>query len=187
MDVNQVLRRISAVLESNQIPYMIVGSFASSFHGALRSTADVDIVIDADLQQLQKLTDYLRGAQYYVVAEDAFEALRQRSMFNIIDLTVSWKIDFIFIKPRAFSREEFRRRVPVDYESIPLFIASKEDTVISKLEWAKLAKSARQLDDSAILLRKNWKSLDHPYLAKWINELGLTSQWDDARRQAGIE
>ena len=187
MDANEVFRRVSQALEANEIPYMLVGSFASSCYGAIRSTADVDIVIDGDLKQIEKLTDYLRENQYYVVTNDAFQAWRQRSMFNVIDLLVSWKVDFIFVKPRAFSREEFRRRMPVTFEGIPLIVATKEDTVISKLEWSKLGGSLRQIEDVAFQLGKYWKVLDHPYLNKWITELGLSSQWNDARQQAGIE
>ena len=156
-------------------------------YGAIRSTADVDIVIDGDLKQIEKLAEYLRETQYYVVANDAFQAWRQRSVFNVIDLLVSWKIDFIFVKPRAFSREEFRRRTPVTFEGIPLIVATKEDTIISKLEWAKLGGSARQLEDVSSLIKKQWETLDRPYMHKWITELGLTSQWNDARQQAGIE
>jgi len=41
-------------------------------------------------------------------------------------------------KSRAFSEEEFRRRTRFDLQAAPLFVASAEDVVISKLEWAKL-------------------------------------------------
>jgi hypothetical protein len=31
-----------------------------------------------------------------------------------------------------------------------------------------------------------WDALDRSYLEKWIEELGLTDEWSDARRVAGI-
>lgn len=42
------LLRVAGVLEEMQVPYLVVGSVASSLHGFSRTTADVDIV--ADLQ-----------------------------------------------------------------------------------------------------------------------------------------
>jgi hypothetical protein len=60
-------------------------------------------------------------------------------------------VDIIIRKDRAFSREEFSRRRPVD----PPFaervsIVSPEDAILSKLEWAKQSGSSeRQLADVA--------------------------------------
>jgi hypothetical protein len=37
--------RIIRALEQASIPYMLTGSFASSYHGMPRATQDVDIVV----------------------------------------------------------------------------------------------------------------------------------------------
>ena len=92
----------------------------------------------------------------------------------------------IIRKSRAFSQEEFRRRQRVSLHDVPLFVASAEDVVISKLEWAKVAQSRRQIEDAAAILRMRRDALDNSYLAKWIDELGLKKEWDDAERVAGI-
>lgn len=47
------IRRVLKALESAGVPYMLTGSFASSFHGAPRTTQDVDIVIAPTLGSLQ--------------------------------------------------------------------------------------------------------------------------------------
>ena len=107
-------------------------------------------------------------------------------MFNIIDLATGWKIDLIIRKSRAFSGEEFRRRQRIELQDLALFVASAEDVIISKLEWSKLAQSRRQIEDVAGILRMRWESLDHSYLEKWLRELGLKTEWEDARRVAGI-
>lgn len=107
-------------------------------------------------------------------------------MFNVIDLVTGWKIDLIIRKSRVFNQEEFRRRQRVSLHDVSLFVASAEDVVISKIEWAKLAQSRRQIEDAAAILRARWDALDHSYLAEWIDELGLQQEWDDALRVAGI-
>ena len=39
------IRRVLEALAIAGVPYMLTGSFASAFHGAPRTTQDVDIVI----------------------------------------------------------------------------------------------------------------------------------------------
>jgi 23S rRNA A1618 N6-methylase RlmF len=91
-------------------------------------------------------------------------------LFNVIDLAAGWKIDLIIRKSRAFSQQEFGRRQLVSVQGVPLFVASAEDVVIAKLEWAKLAQSQRQIEDVAAILRLRRESLEWPYLEKWISE-----------------
>jgi hypothetical protein len=44
--VGGFLARLTAKLGGAGIPYMVVGSFASSFHGVPRSSRDLELVID---------------------------------------------------------------------------------------------------------------------------------------------
>jgi hypothetical protein len=186
VSVPDVFRRITAALDQAGIGYMLSGSFASAHYGVPRSTQDIDLVIEATPAELRALVASLSSNEYYADLDSAVEAHKRQSMFNIIDLATGWKIDLIIRKSRAFSQEEFRRRRRVNLHDIPLFVASAEDVVISKLEWAKVAQSRRQIEDAAAILRVRWNALDHSYLAKWIAELDLKNEWDDARRVAGI-
>lgn len=43
--VESTIRRLLAALDSSGVPYMLTGSFASSFHGAPRTNQDIDVVI----------------------------------------------------------------------------------------------------------------------------------------------
>jgi hypothetical protein len=186
MSVPAVFQRITAALDQAGIPYMLSGSFAGSYYGTPRSTQDVDLVVEATPAQLRALVQGLSSDEYYVDLDAALEAHRRQSLFNVIDLATGWKIDLIIRKSRAFSQEEFRRRQRIQLQDLTLFVASAEDVIISKLEWSKLAHSHRQIEDVAGILRMRWASLDHSYLEKWICELGLKMEWEDARRVAGI-
>jgi len=186
MNVSEVLDRITTQLEGSGIAYMLVGSFASSFHGALRSTHDIDFVIEATPDQLRTLVPALQRQGYYVELDAALDAYRNESLFNVIDSTSGWKIDLIFRKSRPFDQEEFRRRVPARLFDIQLFVASAEDVIVSKLEWAKLGGSQRQIEDVGKVLAAQWGSLDQIYLSRWIGELCLQDQWFAAKRFAEI-
>jgi len=160
---------------------MLTGSFASSFHGVPRASNDFDIVIAPTPEQLVKLKVLLPDAEYYFDLEDALVSLRRKRQFNVIDLTTGWKIDFIIRKSRPFSETEFSRRLIVDFEGLQMFIAQPEDIIIAKLEWAKYASSERQIEDVAGILKIRSNELDYAYIEKWVEDLGLQEQWDQAR------
>jgi hypothetical protein len=69
----------------------------------------------------------------------------------------------------------------------PLYIATPEDVVIEKLEWKKLGKSSRQIQDAAGILKVRDVELDLPYIEKWVTELGLGAQWSQARQLADMD
>jgi hypothetical protein len=187
MTVPDVFRRIAAALDQAGITYMLCGSFASAYYSAPRSTQDIDFVIAATPAQLRAFVQSLVSDEYYVDLDAALEAHKRQSLFNVIDLATGWKIDLIIRKSRDFSQEEFRRRQPVNLYDISLFVATAEDIIVSKLEWAKLAQSQRHIEDVAGILRARWGELDRSYLGKWILELRLRTEWDDAVRAAGID
>ncbi len=186
MNVAEVFRRITAALDQAGVRYMLTGSFASAYYGVPRSSQDIDLIIEATPAQVQAFIQLLPGGEYYVDLDTALEAQKQRSLFNVIDMLTGWKIDLIFRKSRPFSEEEFGRRKQVVVQGFAIFAASAEDVAVAKLEWAKLAQSQRHIQDVAGILRMSWESLDHAYLEKWIVELGLSTEWTDARRAAGV-
>ena len=178
--------RVLAALESAGVPYMLTGSFASSFHGAPRTTQDVDIVIAPTLGSLQRLISEFPEDQYYVSREAALQAYGSESLFNVIDLESGWKIDFIIRKSRQFSVEEFARRREADVLGRTLTIASAEDVILSKLEWAKMAGSERQITDVAGILRTQDTNIDVAYVERWVAVLGVQSEWERASAEAGL-
>jgi hypothetical protein len=135
---------------------------------------------------LRSFIGALPVSEYYADLDSALEAHQRQSMFNVIDQATGWKIDLIIRKSRSYSQEEFRRRHRVTLHGVAVFMTTAEDAVISKLEWAKLAQSQRQIEDAAAILRARWGSLDRTYLEKWTAELDLLKQWHDARHVAEI-
>jgi hypothetical protein len=184
MNFPEVLPKITTALEKAGVAYMLTGSFAGAYHGSLRSTQDIDLVIEATPQQLRVLAESLPSGDYYVDVDTALEALKRMSMFNIIDRRSGWKIDMIIRKKRAFSQEEFSRRQKIETRGFSFFIATAEDVILAKLEWSKLAQSQRQIADAAGILKIRGESLDHSYLDRWISDLDLKTEWESAQRVA---
>ena len=180
------IRRALEALQRAGVPYMLTGSFASSFHGAPRTTQDIDIVIAPTLGSLQRLVSEFPEDQYYVSREAALQAYGSESLFNVIDLESGWKIDFIVRRSRPFSVEEFARRREAEVLGTNVTIASAEDVILSKLEWAKMAGSERQITDVAGILRTQGADIDVEYVERWVAVLGVQSEWERASAEAGL-
>ncbi|HET6228782.1 MAG TPA: hypothetical protein VFE05_01815 [Longimicrobiaceae bacterium] len=181
---SEILERIVSRVEAAGIPYMVTGSLASGFHGPYRGTMDIDLVIRADAEKLREFARSLPRPGYYVDERAALEALASEGMFNVVDNESGWKVDLIVRKSRPFSIAEFERRQSDDLFGVRVWVASAEDVVISKLEWATLGESRRQLEDVAGVLNFQGAALDLDYIGKWVAELGLGDAWAEARRIA---
>lgn len=182
---SELLARIAGLLDVAGIPYMLTGSFASTLFGAPRTTQDIDVVIAPTLGSLERFLHGLPEQEYYVSREAAREAYGAEGMFNLVDFSTGWKIDLIIRKRRPFSEEEFGRRKRVEVLGTHLFVASPEDVIVAKLEWAKLGESERQIRDVAGILRGQSNALDLAYIERWVVAMQLVAQWTAAKTLAG--
>jgi hypothetical protein len=179
--VGRLVRRLEAL----GIPYMVAGSVASSHHGRPRATNDADVVIDPTFEALDALLAALPADGYYVDARIAREALRARRLFNVIDSETAFRVDLMIRKERPFSREEFARRERRELEGLPVFVATAEDTILSKLEWAgKAGESERHLADALGVLQVSGDRLDRAYVDTWAATLGVLDLWRELLHSA---
>jgi hypothetical protein len=72
-------------------------------------------------------------------------------------------LDLVIRKARPFSTEELRRRTITKILGMDVPTATAKDTIIAKLEWAKLGASDRQLEDVAGIRRARGPDLDVDY------------------------
>ena len=177
----EIVGRVIDALVDLGAPYMIAGSFASNVHGVPRMTNDANVVVDLDELAAARLVRLLQ-AEFYVSADAAQEAVRQRRMFHAIHLQTGFKVDLVVKKRRAFSDEELRRRQPAALAGRRADFATAEDTILAKLEWAQLGESERQYGDVLGLILVQGERLDWSYLERWAAELGVQPLLERARR-----
>lgn len=185
MSVQSVFEKIRAVLDEVNIPYFVSGSFASSAHGIPRATHDIDVVIAPSPVQLKQLLERFPPSEYATSEEDALDALARETSFQIIDYATMWRVDFLIGRSDEFDRSRFARRSVVEIAGVPLYTTTAEDILITKLWWAKLGESERQLRDAAGIIEVQGDRLDFQYIGKWVGTLELEGQWLAARRLAG--
>jgi hypothetical protein len=156
---------------------MVAGSLASTYHGDPRTTRDMDLVIQVSKVELDRFVRGLDATQFYVSCEAAEEAWRRQGQFNVVELESGWKTDLILCKDRPFSRSEFQRRERGVVFGTEVFVATAEDTILAKLEWALQGESERQLRDVVGILEMSGSSIDRSYIESWTHELGIEALW----------
>jgi len=134
-------------------------------------TRDIDIVLALflkDLETLPKIFD----EEFYFSPEAARQAILHQSTFNVIHNETLIKVDFMIRKRKDYRLVEFERRQRISVQGRSLWIVSKEDLILSKLDWARDSQSQRQFTDVENLLATG---ADLEYLETWSQKLNLTA------------
>lgn len=190
-DILAVITPIIAAFERLNIPYYIGGSVASSAHGILRSTLDVDLVADVKPQHVTFLVKMLE-ADYYIDAEMIIEAIQRRACCNLIHLVTMHKVDIFMLKTTRYDQEAFQRRrknLLDEEQNVEFYLASPEDIILNKLDWFRMSGgvSDRQWTDVMGVMKVQKEHLDMAYLRHWAQELGLFDLFGQACRDAGLD
>jgi hypothetical protein len=178
---NPLVEALTPVVESLRklnVPHFVGGSIASSYHGAIRSTMDVDLVCELNDGHVAEFVRLI-GSQFYVNEAAVREAVAGKSSFNIIHLPTSFKVDVFVSRRRPFDIEAMYRakleRIG-GAEGLEVPIATAEDSIISKLEWYRLGNetSERQWDDVSRLIRLLGDAADINYLKNAAASVGVS-------------
>lgn len=174
-DLVAALEPVVAALRRLGVKHYVGGSVASSLHGAIRSTIDVDLVCALEVSQVEDLLAAC-GPDFYSSVAAARTAVRQRSCFNLIHLPTSFKIDLFVSRGRRFDEVAFERARPESFgppATEPIPVATVEDSILSKLEWFRLADetSDRQWDDVTKLVRLHRGALDVGHLRSMADSI----------------
>lgn len=166
-----ILRTISERLDGAELPFMVTGSMALAYYATPRMTRDIDIVVALTASTLDALQKALADDFYFDV-EAAQSAVHSERMFNLMHFASAMKIDLIVRKSTEYRQVEFARRQPVKLGGVPTCIVSREDLILSKLEWARDSRSELQHRDIRQLLEG---PVDDTYLNHWATRLGVHS------------
>jgi len=138
-------------------------------------------LLASDGRKMQEMLTELRQKEEEVgkLEEEIARAAGERASFNLIHLDTAFKIDIFTLKPDAYSKQAFARRVKQPLSQgggAGIWLQAPEDVIISKLQWYKLGgeTSAKQPSDITGVLKTQGGALDTAYLSLWLERLALT-------------
>ena len=178
MEQIEILQLAARELENLGIPWMLVGSFATSAWGEARFTQDIDIVVDLNPDQVLSLCAAFPQDEFYVSEIAAREAIRTRKQFNVIHPASGNKIDFMIARGDEWGQKQLERRVTEELlPGVKVQISSPEDVVISKMRYYKEGGSDKHLRDCAGVLVVQRDRIDRNYIVHWAEHFGLMEIW----------
>jgi hypothetical protein len=179
MEQIDFLRRAIRELDDQGIPWMLVGSYATSAWGEARFTQDIDIVIDLQPDQVGPLCAAFSGDEFYVSEPAARDALRTRKQFSVIHPESGNKIDFMIPRRDEWGQSQLSRRQHCEIQpGVKVWISSPEDVIISKMRYYKVGGSDKHLRDSAGVLVIQGEQIDRDYIQHWAEYFALMEIWN---------
>jgi len=168
-----VFKRVIDNLNQHNIPYMLTGGLATTIWGRVRSTLDIDIVLDVKKKDAGRLLETFQK-DFYIDAEAVEAAFDKNISFNAIDIKTNTAIDCYLSGDSQYEKLRFQRKIIKNIVDIKVNVISPEDLILIKLLWRKTSSSERQLDDVRSIFRISGEKLDMKYLNQWAKKLGVS-------------
>jgi hypothetical protein len=183
--LGELLRLTIKGLEGLQIPYAIVGSFASGVWGQPRMTLDIDIVIRLGAERIDDFCSLFSGDQFYLSRQAVDEAVSLRRPFHVIHLDSSIKVDFMVVGNSGWNRTQLARRVKLELlPGVSGHVASPKDVILGKLVYFHEGHSEKNVLDILGIIKSNSSQLDRANIEEQAPELGVADVWRETQRKA---
>ncbi len=124
------LLRVCALLNKHKVRYLVIGGYACILHGLVRTTEDVDLLIEESQENYRRVIDALSEMEDHAARELVpldFEENVVVKVADEVEVDVSrraWKVDYKEAAPRSKTIE--LAGVQVFFLALPDLIASKE-------------------------------------------------------------
>ena len=184
MNGQEALSLLIKILDQENLPYMVVGSFSSNYHGIPRSTKDADIVLEFDPATWSGLEKSL-PAELTLDPQGGFEMVTatRKELIRIADS--AFEIELFHLSSDPFDQVRFGRREKVLLSlGTTAWIATAEDVVIQKLRWAKGGLRSKDFEDVVNVLLRKGKDLDFAHIEHWCGVHGTMALLEKARAVA---
>lgn len=124
------LVRVCRLLNQHGVRYLVVGGYACILHGLVRTTEDVDLLVEESAENYQRVIEALSEMEDHSARELTPQDFAENVVVKVADeveVDISrraWKVDYKEAAPRARVTELAGVQVP--YLSLRDLIASKE-------------------------------------------------------------
>ena len=130
MPLNSDLREFVALLNSNEVEYLVVGAFAVSFHGYPRYTADLDVLIRPTPENARRM---LRVLGDFGFASMGISEADLQAPEGVIQLGVKPnRIDLLTTISGVSFDEAWAGRCDAELDGIPTHLIGRQELIRNK-------------------------------------------------------
>ncbi len=141
MEPLELVGFMGRIFDSLDVPW---GSMASSISGEPRSTMDIDMAVQLDLEGGRRLVEVVTP-DFYASADMIRDAIVHRSSFSVLQYESMMKVDVFVLGDDLLDRRQMdrRRRVVLkDPPGLAIWVGAAEDQVLRKLRWYRIGHEA---------------------------------------------
>ena len=185
--LRETLTDIVNLLQREGIAYALVGGLAASLRGQPRVTADVDLVIAADIERALELVGSLEESAFRPLFDNVGEIVERAFLLPLRHRTTNVKVD-LAIGMSGFEQQALTRAEPLVFAGSTVMVATSEDLVLMKI----LAGRPQDEQDLQGIVAAQGDRLDWEYCLKVATDLGEAIGQDligrvQALREGGSE
>lgn len=180
MKIEEILILITQYFEQREIPYVVVGGFAAAAWGRVRTTYDIDIIVDQTKLDIKEFVQFSKARGLETGTYDIEQAFKELSHSSILSTGKSiFRIDLKGIYTYE-DREAITTAKAVDYKGVSIHFCSPENLIAHKLKFG----SERDLEDALVVLLAQGERLNQVYLENLCQRLGVVEKFKELRRTA---
>ena len=180
------------VIDANEeidIEYLIGGAVAVWAWGDLRTTSDLDVVINLPGDRIIPLSKELKKRDMLVPPDIIIDLLIQPEgdlPVNAIHLYTGHKAElFLLREGDAYRKVALSRRQRVDLGP-PLgnvYVHSPEDLILNKVLYFGLSAQTKHIRDIGSIFINSSDKLDLDYINQWAIRLGISHVWHEVSQE----
>lgn len=187
MSQPELLKWVIKTLDKQEIPYMLTGSVVSSMYGEPRASHNIDVIVAITSKHINVLIETFPSDRFFLNKESIEEAIDNGGMFNLINKEGGDKVYFWMLTNNAFDLSRFKRKRTEKFLNINMKVQTPEDTILSKLKWAKdSGGSEKQYHDALRVFVVQGKTLDHLYMEEWAKKIDVYKFYRKIVKDSGL-
>jgi hypothetical protein len=183
-EIQDILTRLEAIFNATKLKYVIVGGLAIIHYGHLRTTQDIDILIDNDPDRIVQLLELLRSHDFDVM-EDQFKlAYQEGTNASIFDNRSFMRLDLKVVNEKR-ELDVLNNAKTKEVFGLKIKMAPLEYVLLGKLQYIGNLEEINDFElleyqdviDFLTLFYANKERIDFSLLEKKISEYGLIEQY----------
>ena len=161
--VETLLKKVSASLNREKIPYMVIGGQAVLVYGSARLTRDIDITLGVDTEAYKTVLALSKKLGLRILPRDAKVFVEETRVLPTEDPVSKFRVDFIFSNT-PYERQAIQRARRISLKGSVVRFASLEDLIIHKV----FAGRPIDLEDVRVLMLRHRGKVDLRYIRRWL-------------------
>ena len=184
-EVENVLSRLEIIFKATKIKHVIVGGIAVIHYGHVRTTQDIDIIIEDDFSKISQFIGLLKTYDFDVLDDQFKLAYQEKTNISIFDKRSFLRLD-VKVADKKQEIEVLRNAKRVKILWRDLCIAPLEYVLIGKILYMGLIDDIpnsellgyQDIIDFLTLFHANKENLDLPFLINQATQIGLKATLD---------